>query len=58
MERTQVKITDNSGEEYPNLRGVFRRAFPIPMSRAERGESPIGLVTYCGKDFRISVAPK
>jgi hypothetical protein len=43
------------GEEFPNLRGVFNREFPIAMDHVMNSGRP-QTVTYCGERFVIARA--
>jgi hypothetical protein len=43
------------GEEFPNLRGVFNRVFPIAMGHVLSSDRP-QIVTYHGELFVITRA--
>jgi hypothetical protein len=52
----QLIVTRSAdGEEFPNLRGVFNRVFPIAMDHVMNSGRP-QTVNYCGERFVIALA--
>jgi hypothetical protein len=52
----QLIVTRSAdGEEFPNLRGVFNRVFPIAMGNVLNSGRP-QTVNYCGERFVIARA--
>jgi hypothetical protein len=48
-----IVVTNANGERFDNLRGVFRRAFPIVCGQVRNGKEP-QRVTYYGETYTVA----
>lgn len=53
--RPAIRVTNEAGEEFHNLTGVFGRVFPIAVGNV-RQLGAIEHVTYCGQRYTITRA--
>ncbi len=53
----EIRVQDNTGAEWPNLRGVFRRVFPIVVGEVVQIAGARS-VYYHGERFTISAVVK
>ena len=53
MKTRTLQITDAAGQTWPNLRGVFRREFPVVTNQVLASGTPQG-VTYHREPFTVA----
>jgi hypothetical protein len=46
-------VYNSNGEKFPNLVGVFARAFPIAVGRVVHGIEQVRFVSYYGERYEI-----